>query len=171
MLYDFTDYDIQCIRKILKTLQPKVKGNDSTILNRILSRCSDISTRRRSSLEYKLPTQTTLDAMAEDSHSSPSRYYSFRYFENVLELVVDDLYIAENNQLIKDTGSVYFHIKSVGFIPKTDLPIYYQSKLKHFSYHLIGNFEFLEDALKFYRRFICDLLLSKGVEGVIYGLF
>lgn len=171
MLYDFTEYDIQCIRKLLNNLQPKVKGNDSTIINRILSRCSDISVSRRSALEYKLPTQTTLDAMAEDSHSSPNRYYYFRYFENIVELVVDDLHLNANNQLIKDTGAVYFHIKTVGFIPRTDLPIYYQSKLKHFSYHLIGNFETLEEALKVYRRFICDLLLSKGVEGVTYGLF
>ena len=170
--YDMTEYDLQNIRKLCNMIVNKEFRNELFTLSRkLLNRVCDILSTRRNSLEYILPSQTTLENMAQDSFIYPSKYYNFSYFGFTCSIVVDSLCIDENSSLVKDTHSIFYHIKSVGFKNSLDLPCYYQSKLKHFSYYLIGNFDNLEDCLVYYRRFICDFLLSRGVKGVTYGLF
>lgn len=171
--YDMTEYDLQNIRKLCNMIVNKEFKNELFALSRkLLNRVRDILSTRRNSLEYILPSQTTLENMAQDSFIYPSKYYNFSYFDFSCSIVYDDCCIDENScRLIKDTCSVYYHIKVVGFKNSLDLPCYFQSKLKRFSYYLIGNFDNLVDCLKYYRRLICDFLLSRGVEGVTYGLF
>lgn len=174
---ELSDYYLQLVRKCCNIIKTNILDKDSqNVANKLLNAVSLVQSSRRSSLEYLLPSETTLEVMAQDSNGNPSLYYYFRYFETSITICCNADFIIQGNRLKPDDSNICYHIKVVGTLPRfkevlrEDLPYYYQSGLKKFSYHLFGNFDTLHDALPYFRMACFDVMLQYGLKGVEYGL-
>lgn len=177
-MVEMSDYYLQLTRKCCNIIKNNFSNKEYlNVANKLLSVISDIQSTRKSSLEYLLPSETTLSVMAEDSNSSPTLYYYFRCFDTIITICVNSYFILDKtNTLKEDSDNVCYHIKVVGTLPRFEkilnekLPYYYQSGLKKYSYHLFGNFDTLSDCLPYFRMACFDVLLQYGLKGVEYGL-
>ena len=177
-MVELSDYYLQLTRKCCNIIKENFTQKEYLNVARKLSNAvADFQHNRKSSLEYLLPSETTLSVMAEDSNSSPFAYYHFRYFDTDIAICVNSYFILDKtNSLKEDSDNVCYHIKVVGTLPRFEkilnnkLPYYYQSGLKKYSYHLFGNFDTLSDCLPYFRMACFDVLLQYGLKGVEYGL-
>lgn len=176
-MVELSDYYLQLTRKCCNIIKSHFTNKEYLyVASKLCNAVSLVQSNRRSSLEYLLPSETTLEVMAQDSNSNPSIYYYFRYFETSITICCNADFIVDGNRLKPDDSNVCYHIKVVGTLPrfkevlKEELPYYYQSGLKKFSYHLFGNFDTLHDALPYFRMACFDVMLQYGLKGVEYGL-